>query len=159
MIKKYIGMNNLKTIILLVLILAVTAFIWGNSLATEAKSDEISTGIMEIVKEIIDPQDKIEPELFNHILRKTAHFTEFFILGILYMLMKKHIDKKVISSFIFFPLFSTLVTAVIDEYIQLFVDRGSAVKDVVLDFSGALTGILLTIVILLVCKRLKRSIK
>ena len=40
-------------------------------------------------------------------------------------------------------LFAGLAVAVTDETIQIFSGRGSQVLDVVLDFSGALTGILL----------------
>ena len=48
------------------------------------------------------------------------------------------------------PLFFGLLTAVIDETIQLYVPgRSSSVKDVLLDFSGVLTGLFIALLILL----------
>lgn len=132
-----------KFIILILFAIAVTGFILGNSVASVEQSAEISTGIMQIIKDIIDPQGRVDPELFHHIIRKIAHFVEFSVLGFIYMLIKNHIDGKNFGSLTLFPMFATLATAVVDEYIQFFAGRGSAVKDVVLDFAGAMTGIIM----------------
>jgi len=54
-------------------------------------------------------------------------------------------------------LFGTLLAAVTDEFIQSFTGRGSSVRDVVLDFCGALTGMLLTFLLAELIRSLKRN--
>ena len=44
-----------------------------------------------------------------------------------------------------------------DEFIQSFTGRGSSVRDVVLDFCGALTGMLLTFLLAELIRSLKRN--
>ena len=58
---------------------------------------------------------------------------------------------------VFFPISCTLFTAVTDEFIQSFTGRGSSVRDVMLDFSGALTGILLTVFLSAIIKKCNRK--
>jgi VanZ family protein len=74
-------------------------------------------------------------------VRKTAHFCEFGLLGceltLLFWLKSGLSFQNLCNS-----AFAALLTAVTDETIQIFSGRGSQVQDVVLDFAGALTGIL-----------------
>ncbi len=81
------------------------------------------------------------------IVRKTAHFTEYTILGILlctefstylYGLFKR----------LTIPAMTGLSVAFIDETIQLFVEgRSGEIRDMWIDFGGVLLGTLITLAI------------
>ena len=129
--------------IVLVLLLALTlAFIWGNSLLPRTESQEISRGLLaelcaalETVGLHIDPQN-------DHWLRKLAHFGEFALLGAelcaLLFLNRRARPQGFVNC-----AFAGLAVAVTDEALQLISNRGSQVQDVMLDFAGFLTGLLL----------------
>ena len=115
------------------------------------ESNSISKGITEQIIEILrrlisldietGTWDSLIPEL-NHYLRKAAHFSAYFILGIFvtFTLIKNGFKKKAFYiSFLFWLLF-----AISDEVHQLYVPgRGGMLKDVILDSLGSLTGIML----------------
>ncbi len=73
-------------------------------------------------------------------IRKTAHFTEFAVLGALVSAWITLWKQKRSSAFYGYGLFYLLSVGVTDEFIQSFFERTSAVKDVILDFSGGLVG-------------------
>lgn len=151
---RFIKSNSL--IILWLLAAAVTAFIWANSAVDAERSGNISQNVVEIVCGILG--EEIEDEAMasaNFTVRKIAHFSEFCLLGIIYALIKIKLDGKSFSALIFFPLFCTLLTAVSDEFLQSFTGRGSSVRDVLIDFSGASFGILLALSAKLVSDRRK----
>lgn len=88
-------------------------------------------------------------ELTDHIVRKLAHFTEYTAIGIMLMNTAYSFNKD--KPYIFCPhiLFVGLFTAVIDEAIQLNVPgRAGMITDVLLDFTGVITGIIIMFVIL-----------
>lgn len=92
----------------------------------------------------------------NHIIRKTAHFAEFFLLGIITSAFR--VFTKTPYKNIFTILFMGLATAVSDETVQIFVDgRGSQVSDVLLDFSGVLAGTLIALLFYIVMARHKKK--
>ena len=75
-------------------------------------------------------------DVLTTIVRKSAHFTEYFILCILSTFTYKGFkgDKLNFSS----VLLLCLLVAVFDEFLQKFIPgRSSEVKDVLIDFSGA----------------------
>ena len=80
---------------------------------------------------------KINIETFSQIVRKLAHFTEFFLLGVLwYVIYMKYFNK---AKLIIVVLIHGLLSAIADETIQLFVDgRSGEIRDVLIDFSGVI---------------------
>ena len=90
----------------------------------------------------------LSAELSEHIIRKAAHFTEFAILGGLTLWTGRCLNQKLLKNLM--PVsFVCLLTAVVDEFIQLFSPgRSAEVADVVLDYSGSLIGMLLLCLIL-----------
>ena len=131
-----------RNIILGLLVLLTLAFIWGNSLLPREESQEISRGllaelcaVLENVGLHIDPQN-------DHWLRKLAHFGEFALLGAelcaLLFLNRRARPQGFVNC-----AFAGLAVAVTDEALQLISNRGSQVQDVLLDFAGFLTGLLL----------------
>lgn len=92
-------------------------------------------------------------EAFHRFVRKLAHFTEFGVLGLClggFAFNLGEINNKKYASL---PMLIALGTAVIDEFIQRFTGRTSSVKDVLIDFSGALCGLIVTWIISSVIKR------
>lgn len=80
-------------------------------------------------------------------VRKMAHFTEYFIFGIVLTITTRIIWKS-FKSHIFFELFLFLAVPVADETIQMFFDeRTSNVLDVLIDFSGCVVGMLIYILV------------
>ena len=106
--------NKISIIVLSLLTVLMTAFIWSNSVATSEESSDVSEGITEIVCEVLGVEEEGDMEIAHVIVRKAAHFIEFCILGILYMCICTLISGKSLSSLVFFPISSVLFTAVID---------------------------------------------
>ena len=79
-------------------------------------------------------------ENLNVIVRKLAHLFEFFVLGGILVTYFPVMKRKVLM---IYPAFFALLVAVTDEFVQLFTGRGSLVQDVVLDFAGAVTAVLI----------------
>ena len=128
--------------ILGLLVLLTLAFIWGNSLLPRTESQELSRGLLaeicaalETVGVHLDPQN-------DHWLRKLAHFGEFGMLGAELGLLLCLNRRQSVQGFVNCA-FAGLAVAVTDEALQLISNRGSQVQDVLLDFAGFLTGLLL----------------
>lgn len=133
-------------IIFLLLTVACLAFIWINSSFDAEESSGISGGILGIINNFIMSLG-FKREFSEHLIRKTAHFTEYAGLSFLITTdfklfcydIKKSWDKV---------LFSGLLVAIIDETIQLFpAGRSSKVTDVWIDFGGVCFAFIVTILI------------
>lgn len=118
------------------MLIVTLCFIWGNSLLSRSESAAISQGLTAWLRSIGIP-------VTDHFVRKLAHFFEFGILGceltllfwLRYGLRLRELCLSALAAFL---------AASIDETIQIFSSRGAQIKDVLLDFTGALTGILFT---------------
>jgi VanZ family protein len=80
-------------------------------------------------------------------VRKTAHFLEFALLGCLTATLVRLIWLFLARSLLLWltagiPSLFCLLTAACDETLQIFTGRGPAVRDVLIDFAGALSGVL-----------------
>lgn len=131
--------RRILTVLLVLLIAATLAFIWGNSLESVPVSSAKSNSVLDIFKPFL--------EIFfgagnvtDHTVRKIAHFTEFGALGaelaLLAVLRGRYRVQLVVNA-----LFAGLCAAVTDEALQLLSGRGSLVSDVLLDFTGGASGI------------------
>ena len=125
--------TQLRLFIRLLLIVTL-CFIWGNSLLSREDSSNLSLGLTAWLRSIGLP-------VGEHFVRKTAHFCEFALLGGELTLLLRLRGGRGFQCFCN-SAFAALLTAVADETIQIFSGRGSQVADVVLDFSGAVLGIL-----------------
>ena len=110
-------------------------------------SNKKSGVIVDLIRPVIDPDGNMATYEIQYIVRKTAHFLEFFILGASLTVISFIIGKKILSPWIFMPMFFTLAAAVADEFVQSFTGRTSLVSDIVIDFSGGFSGILLITII------------
>lgn len=126
---------------------ATVYFIFSNSLEIARESSARSQQVMELLNSLLG-RVGLGP-LSEHFVRKLAHFCEFSLLGFWFMLCLRVYTCHFVRH-VSWPLFFGLLTAVIDETIQLYVPgRSSSVKDVLLDFSGVLTGLFIALLILL----------
>ena len=122
--------------------------IFSFSLQPAEQSLQLSDGVgMLILKYILSELfevsaswTEVEWSIFGTVIRKCAHFTEYFVLGILMMMTVKHtnITRKCLIGFVM-----CVLVASMDETIQLFVPgRAGMVTDVMLDSVGSLTGLM-----------------
>ena len=122
--------------ICLCLIFCNLAFIWGNSLLPAPVSSAFSNWVGDILAAILPSGGSTGGG--HGLLRKLAHFTEFASLGILLSWFFAMLQKKFPV-----PLLCGFLAACVDETIQRFVPgRGPSFRDVCIDTSGALLGVL-----------------
>ena len=138
---------NLKG--LLVLIWMIVIFCFSNQ--SDVDSSKLSNGfidktiirVYEIFNDNVTEEKKEELVFkYSYPIRKFAHFTIYFILGILvFMYLNEYIKNKPIIIYSFLICF---VYACTDEFHQYFVDgRYCSFIDVLIDSLGSLTSILL----------------
>ena len=90
-------------------------------------------------------------------IRKAAHFSEYALLGIIAFLNSTLYFKKTRTRF-FTTLPFCLLYAATDEMHQLFTDgRCGSPVDVMIDFSGAVTGTILIFIVLTVVNAVKKK--
>lgn len=125
----------------IVLCVLCVAFIFSNSLDDAARSSDKSGAVVAILQGIADVFfDNVI--ISENVIRTAAHFTEFALLGFCLIFAVKTFTQKYIQN-IFIAFFTALAVAVIDEILQLFSDgRAADVLDIVVDFSGAVAGML-----------------
>ncbi len=138
-----------KVLIILAIIWMGVIFMFSAQVSDESKSSSnkvtsaVVNTVISIKKENISEEKRqkiIEDKTF--IVRKTAHFTEYFILGlilILYLQTKEKLAPKyIILAIIFCVLYATS-----DEIHQLFVDgRSCKIMDILIDTCGSSLAIL-----------------
>ncbi|MCQ2465099.1 MAG: VanZ family protein [Oscillospiraceae bacterium] len=126
----------------------------GDSYQKSQKTLEYS---LKIMNRLFGPEHYLTVFFTGHI-RKIAHFAEYMLLGITVSSCMAFYGKIKIQH-IYNSLSFAVITAVIDEYIQLYTYRGSSVRDVVIDFSGYFFGTVISafIISLIVFIRLSLS--
>lgn len=148
-----------KLLVLFAAMMIITnAFIFFNSFQSSEESNSNSQKVQEVVEPVVQAVVGKEARVnMSSFVRKSAHIVEFALLGAFcaafVAIFKSLYKKNVLGYFLFYVLFS----AVIDEYIQSFNDRTSQVEDVLIDFSGALMGILVILLIVKVYGALKKK--
>lgn len=96
-------------------------------------------------------------ETLHTIIRKLAHFSLFFILG---MSVSSSVHFSIRRLEIVISLLICLLAAIFDETHQMFVGgRSGEIRDVFIDFSGAVCGCLAFMLIIQLFKLLKKAKK
>ena len=119
------------------------AFVWGHSLIQGPQSSLESGMVVTLLRPLFEAVGVTDVDLMAFLVRKTAHFTEYAMLGVLArgLLGSLHAGRGVR------PLPAGLLVALVpgvDECMQLFVPgRSGQVTDVLLDLSGVVVGALL----------------
>ncbi|WP_101911983.1 VanZ family protein [Megasphaera vaginalis (ex Bordigoni et al. 2020)] len=130
----------MKKISFFALTLLLICFIWHNSLVDAPHSTAVSRQVLAFLNRALAMLTISQPlALTEHLVRKAAHFTEFYFLG-----------SALFSTFYAFgkrrtAFFLTVIiggfVAVIDEHLQLYSPgRSSQVSDVFLDSGAVLTA-------------------
>lgn len=124
-----------------------TGFIFKNSLEIGAISSARSQAITAMLNSYLGHLG-ISP-LTNAVVRKLAHFAEFALLGFWFTLCLRVYTRHYIRH-ISWPLLLVLGIANVDETIQIYIaNRASSVRDVWIDFSGGIVGILVALLIVI----------
>ena len=144
--KKYMKKKTVK-IIFAFLFTLMTAFIWKNSAKDAVESTNQSSGFVAFFLKLGICSDI---DMATVIVRKLAHFTEFFMQSaFLSVCLLEDFPKRLI-----YVLFSGLLTASIDEFIQsFFAGRGSLVSDIFIDFSGTVFCVIIFMLLWLLIKK------
>ena len=125
--------KNILKIVLLLIIACTLVFIYAQSVKPPEVSKQESDKVGEIIEEIIPPDTK-PGEFIQTNLRKLAHFTEFFVLGLEIALYGVFFTRILANKCLLLPL--GMILALFDETIQIFSKRGPQVKDVWIDVLG-----------------------
>ena len=148
-------------VVFTVALIACIAFIFSNSMAVAAVSEQSSGRVLRLMQAVLRRlgHPALAERLTMHIVRKLAHFCEYALEGFLLMLCMRVYSRHPLRH-ITVPMLGGVLTALTDETIQLFSEgRSSQVTDVWLDSAGVLAGILVAIVLLLACEGLYYHIK
>ncbi|MBR4017832.1 MAG: VanZ family protein [Oscillospiraceae bacterium] len=131
-----------------VLLICNVLFIWGNSMLPGEVSGAISDWVGKVIAAIFYHGDGV-PQAGRGLLRKLAHLTEFACLGALLTWLLSLLQKPRV-----FAIAAGVLVASVDETIQRIVpDRGPSIKDVLIDTSGVLLGMIFLLVGYTVCKK------
>ena len=106
-----------------------------------SESGDLSGGMTDAVIQVIQtgfPFVPIDEAFLHHLIRKGAHFTAYLLLGVLVInALGLPYGKKVVLALILCILY-----AISDEVHQLFIPgRSGELRDVIIDSTGAATGI------------------
>lgn len=132
--------QTIATILNILILLALLAFIFGHSMQNQAASAQESLGVLAVLSDFMNDIFGYST-LTDHIVRKLAHFSEFAALGF-FTIHLFRVRRQIHCHSILHSLFFGLLCALTDESIQLFNDRSAQVSDVWIDFSGVCCGIL-----------------
>lgn len=141
-----------KRIAWIIISLLWIGFIFFNSTRTASESSEASNTLVMFIKDVLLIFNiKIGDQILSLLIRKGAHFFEFFVLGVfLSFAFFIRISKDDKISYSYFAYLNSLIfiylvvlvlsftVAIIDEHIQGFIDgRAKSVVDVFIDFAGS----------------------
>lgn len=151
---------KVKRIILFGLILVLLGIIFvfsnENGIKSNATSDAFTEKVIDTIsKEEINPKEKESIILNTRMLvRKTAHFTLYFSLGVLIMLL---LHTYQVKHLLCLSLLICIILACGDEFHQLFtIGRTAQVSDVIIDSIGSACGILIVNIYYNIQKAIKK---
>lgn len=134
-------------------LLLYVAFIYCNSLTPAALSSQESGAVLRLLHRALGGLGLAAPWLTEHIVRKCAHFGEYFILGMLLTQSLNHTGLKREGRALG-QLCLTIIIPFIDETLQLFTPgRSGQISDVWLDMGGAVSGTALFLLALFIFRR------
>ncbi|WP_294908299.1 VanZ family protein [uncultured Ruminococcus sp.] len=143
-------------VIVFILTIGMIAFAFIHSSMPANLSSEESESVMSVLQYILNFLG-FSAELTDHIVRKAAHFAEYTAIGILLVSCAYSFSRTRPHRYYSQILFAGLATAVIDETIQLNVEgRSGQITDVLLDFSGVITGAVFMLLIYMIYRKIRK---
>lgn len=146
---------RLVTVLLALSVLVNMGWIFYMSSEDRTESGDRSGAVTDAIVDAVYPDfDQRPPEEQESILqrvhrfiRKAAHFSEFMLLGFLTAALVFHLARRYSeltpSRQWYMPAAFCLAYAASDEIHQIFTERGPRVSDALLDFAGAIGGIVI----------------
>ena len=131
---------NCRLIMCMSLTIAWSLFIFSFSMQSGEESSQISGGVVSMLIGLFFSHDFAYIDQLEFFIRKLAHFTEYFVLGVLVLqtLKQTKCPKQVLVSLVI-----CVLVASCDETIQLFSGgRSGKVVDVLLDSVGSWCGVM-----------------
>ena len=141
------------SVVVLASTLVCMIFIWYRSTLSAIDSTVESTNVLNFFEVFLRGLG-LNVELTDFIIRKTAHFCEFALLGCLVMWSAYLLNYKLNINLLPVGLVC-LTTAIIDEIIQIYSPgRSCQFGDVILDFCGAVAGIVFFLLVFAVYRNI-----
>ena len=160
--------KNLKDIVLFVIFLILVVFWMGVIFKFSSANGEKSTGtsrsslekIITLFNKNIDKERLDEIVIkYDVVLRKFTHFSGYLVGGVLLYFMYFYLNKLVNYKLKYIKMYSVVtgsIYAMTDELHQHFVSgRSGEIKDVVLDTSGVIIGVVIVWAVITAIKSLK----
>lgn len=142
---------NIRQIIFIILSIMCMILIFMFSSDNAEESNEKSGFFVEILKSLLGENAENFTDNISYIIRKTAHFTIYAVLGFFISGIFK-------SRQILYTLSICFLYACTDEIHQYFVpERACRFQDVIIDTSGAFFGIIIFLIIIKILKKTKKS--
>lgn len=139
---------------ILIIINCAAIFYFSSQVADNSKKQssrvvELVSNIMPSIKKMQEAQKtKLKENIITPIVRKTAHFLIYAMLGIWTINFINTFEKLKISQKIIISMLFCLLYATTDEFHQTLVSgRSGEIRDVLIDSLGALEGMLLIFLI------------
>lgn len=145
-------MKKFSLSVLNIVMFTVTAFFIAfafihSSMPADISGEE-SESVLQFLQNILNSFG-MGAELTSYIVRKAAHFTEYAAIGGALVGCAYSFNKIKPYIYSINILFVGLLTAVIDETIQLNVEgRSGQISDVLLDFGGCITGAVIVMTVI-----------
>lgn len=155
-----------RTIFLILIIInCITIFYFSNQVAdiSSGSSGRVVNFLAQILPNLRNmPEEErqiICSEILQPIVRKTAHFSIYTLLGFLTMNFALTFNKTTTQEGLYSWLFGTAY-AITDEIHQLFIQgRSCEFRDVCIDSLGVLTGIIFALIIFEICRKIRNKYK
>ncbi|MBO4539162.1 MAG: VanZ family protein [Clostridia bacterium] len=151
-------------LLVLVIMILIYYFSSENGLQSTATSNGVTRWVVKIIRPDFDSMEKSEKAAYfsqvAHYVRKAAHFTEYFLLGLFSSLLVVSVlevfGKKNVLFFLI-PLGFSFLYAVFDEYHQRFVGgRAAQFTDVLIDTAGAFFATVIVVLFFYFAKKRKK---
>lgn len=128
-------------------------FIYHNSLTPAVVSSRQSGTVLSLLRSLAERLGISAPWLTEHVVRKTAHFAEFALLGVfLWNCLRSY--SLVMPLWAAAEAFLSVLFPLLDETLQLFTEgRSAQVDDVWLDIAGVCAGTLFMVLLWLLLGR------
>lgn len=158
--------KTIQRIILAILIIinCTIIFVFSNQIAddssvTSSRVVEFVSNIIPSIKNMQEPNKTIlKEQILTPIVRKGAHFSIYTILGMLTISFAQTLKNKKQYQLIIYSLLFCIFYASTDEFHQYFIPgRSAEIRDVLIDSLGALTGILLIVIIRKIIKKIRKE--
>lgn len=140
--------------IAIILTIAWMAIIFYLSHQPAETSSELSGTLLQLLLTVTSIMPfSFDFDFVHFLIRKSAHFIAYFILGFLvFHTTRLFIKRNLLTVIIAFII--SILYAISDEYHQTFIPgRSGEVRDVLLDSFGSFTGIIVYITIFYLMKR------